>query len=336
MPMTKPEIVSHYLPKTLKTVEVATAFAPSNIALCKYWGKRNAELNLPVNGSLSISLGQLGTTTTIRLSDNDRDSLSLNGKVLSTTTDFWQKTFAFINLFRRNQALPLHVETVNSIPTAAGLASSASGFAALMLAINQFFCLDLPLPVLSAFARLGSGSASRSLYSGFVEWHRGSRDDGMDSYAEPLFSNWQLFRIGIITVSSKEKKINSREGMNRTVKTSMLYKQWQQQAEKNLNTLREAIVTKDFIRVGETAEHNALSMHATMISAYPPVLYWLPETVTIMQKVWALRDNGVPVYLTMDAGPNVKVLFLAEDEAAIRQAFREITIVTPIPKNSGK
>lgn len=331
-PHTKASVIGRYLPAQLQPSTPASAFAPSNIALCKYWGKRTTELNLPINGSLSISLGQLGTNTTLKLAENGADTLSLNGKNLLADNPFYQKVFAFIDLFRRSQNLPICAETQNTIPTAAGLASSASGFAALTLAINDFFNLNLPLPVLSAFARMGSGSASRSVYTGFVEWHKGTQADGMDSHATALNTTWQDFRIGIVQVSSAEKKINSREGMNRTVNTSVLYQQWQTQAERDLSTIRHAIINQDFTHLGEAAEHNALSMHATMISAYPPVLYWQPETIAVMHTVWQLRDKGIAVYLTMDAGPNVKLLFLQQDEATIQSAFDNCTIIAPFGK----
>lgn len=326
---TKASVIGRYLPAELTPKTNANAFAPSNIALCKYWGKRDAELNLPINGSLSISLGQLGTTTTLRTSTNGTDSISLNGKPLSHNDAFYQKVFAFIDVFRRKQNLPIYIETINTIPTAAGLASSASGFAALTLSLDKFFSLNLPLPILSAFARMGSGSASRSIYTGFVEWHKGTKTDGMDSYAEALDTTWQELRIGIVQVSSAKKKINSREGMNHTVNTSLLYKQWPTQAERDLKTIRDAIINKDFTSLGEAAEHNALSMHASMISAYPPVLYWQPESVSIMHKVWQLRANNIPVYFTMDAGPNVKLLFLQKNQAAIAGNFDPLTIIKP-------
>lgn len=326
-PLTKADVIQPYLPKTITARETATAFAPSNIALCKYWGKRNAELNLPINGSLSISLGELGTTTTLNLAETD--SVTLNGKPLDSADSFYQKIFTFINLFRPCANIPIAVNTVNTIPTSAGLASSASGFSALTLAINDFFNLDLPLSVLSAFARMGSGSASRSLYSGFVQWHKGEQADGMDSFAEPIDIIWPEFRIGLVKISTEKKKIDSREGMNRTVKTSNLYKQWPAQAEQDLITLRQAVMAKDFVTLGQTAEHNALSMHATMIATWPAVLYWQPESVATMHAVWALREQGIPVYLTMDAGPNLKLLFTQEHTPSITKTFPDIDIITP-------
>lgn len=329
--LTKRDVIARYLPEQIVVQDSATVFAPSNIALCKYWGKRHTELNLPVNGSLSVSLGDLGTTTTLTRAASD--SLTLNGQALANDEVFVRKVFAFIDLFRGTQDINIAVDTVNSIPTSAGLASSASGFAALTLALNDFFRLDLPLPVLSAFARMGSGSAARSLYHGFVEWHKGEQADGMDSFAEPISTIWQDFRLGLVKISTAEKKINSRDGMNRTVETAQLYQAWPKQAEHDLQKIRHAIAERDFISLGETAEHNALSMHATMIATWPPVLYWQSQSVTTMQTVWALRAQGLPVYFTMDAGPNVKLLFEEENSQAVREAFADITVIAPFSRH---
>lgn len=300
------------------------AFAPSNIALCKYWGKRDVELNLPINASLSISLGELGSRTKITPSDAG-DQVYLNGELQSQDSSFARKVIAFIDLFRRDLEQPVKVETNNNIPTAAGLASSASGFAALMLAINDFYRFDLDHRILSAFARIGSGSASRSIYQGFVEWNKGEQEDGMDSCAEPLAVDWPGFRIGLLKVATGAKKIDSRSGMQRTVESADLYQSWPAQAEKDLNTIKHAIAEQDMGLLGQTAEQNALSMHATMIASWPPLLYWQPESVAAMHRVWELRASGVEIYLTMDAGPNLKLLFEAQNEAVVREAFPELT-----------
>lgn len=326
--LTKADVVERYLPSLLTaSSEPVTCFAPSNIALCKYWGKREKELNLPVNSSLSISLGHLGTQTTLSLADVDQ--VWLNGERLTDDTPFARKVIAFIDLFRRDQAVTLKVDTRNNIPTAAGLASSASGFAALSLAINQFFALDLSDDVLSAFARMGSGSASRSLFQGFVEWERGQQEDGMDSFARPLAARWDTLRIGLVKVATGEKKVDSRSGMTRTLETASLYQAWPAQAARDISRLHSAISDKDFQLLGETAEHNALSMHATMIASWPPLIYWQPDSLAAMQKVWQLREQGIPIYFTMDAGPNLKLLFEAEHEADVLTAFGEIEVVNP-------
>lgn len=325
--LTKSAVINNYLPAKLKAGSSASAYAPSNIALCKYWGKRNLELNLPTNGSLSISLGKLGTTTYIKAADCD--SLSLNQQALDNDSKFARKVFAFVNLFRREQDLPLAISTENTIPTAAGLASSASGFAALMLALDKFFALNLPTNVLSAFARMGSGSACRSLHHGFVKWQAGSSDDGMDSFGEKIDCNWQQFCIGLVKIDTRQKKVNSTQGMLRTLETSQLYRAWPQQASRDLATIHQAILERDFEKLGQTAEHNAMSMHATMISAYPPLLYWQAKSIDAMEKVWQLRADNIPVYFTMDAGPNLKLLFCHQQQSLIEKQFANIEIIRP-------
>ncbi len=301
------------------------AFAPANIALCKYWGKRNAELNLPVNSSLSISLGTLGTRTIIQFAKN-ADRIFLNGK--SAPNAFAARLSAYLDLFREEGTF-FEVRTKNNISTAAGLASSASGFAALVKALDQLMGWEFNARELSMLARVGSGSASRSIYDGFAIWHAGQRADGMDSFAEPLDGAWSGLRIGVLEVSKVRKKVGSTEGMNRTRETSELYEAWPKQAQCDYDELRTAIAAKDFPMFGKTAENNALSMHATMMAAWPPLCYWKPQSVSLMQKVWVAREKGMELYFTMDAGPNLKLLFLKENQAAVRKLFPKIQIVNP-------
>jgi diphosphomevalonate decarboxylase len=291
----------------------ASSFAPVNIALVKYWGKRNSELNLPVTSSLSLSL-PLGTHTSLKA--HSKDLLFLNGKQVDLQTSFAKKLFDFVDLFR-DKKTTLFIETKNDIPTGAGLASSASGFAALTLALNDFFSLQLSPKELSILARLGSGSASRSLFSGFVQWHKGVRDDGLDSYAEPLDARWDDLSIGLWIISDKTKPIDSRQAMQNTVESSPLYKAWPDTVSHDLSVMKEAIKTHNFSLLGRTAEQNALTMHATMLAAYPSIVYFLPESIEAMQKIWQLRKDGLEVYFTMDAGPNIKLLFLEKDRKTL-------------------
>lgn len=328
----KQSVVAEYLPQQISPVKDSmeqAVFAPSNIALCKYWGKRDAELNLPINSSLSVSLAHLGSKTRLSVSASGGDEVWLNGQQLAVDDRFASKVIDFIDLFRRGADHGIKVETENNIPTAAGLASSASGFAALTLAVDQFYGLHLPTQVLSAFARMGSGSASRSLFEGFVEWQMGLREDGMDSFAFPLQSQWSDLRIGLIKVSTGPKAVDSRSGMNRTVDTAHLYQSWPLQAAADLEKLHQAIADKNFTLLGETAEQNALSMHATMIASWPPLLYWQPDSVAAMHSIWQLRASGTEVYFTMDAGPNLKLLYSAADEAAVKQQFPAMEVVCP-------
>jgi diphosphomevalonate decarboxylase len=248
----------------------------------------------------------------------------------SENSAFAKRVSAFLDLFRHlfgNAAF--EVRTENNIPTAAGLASSASGFAALVLALNDLGRWNLDLKSLSMLARLGSGSASRSLFQGFVQWHAGNLSDGTDSFAECLSEKWPAFRIGILELSSAVKSVGSREGMNRTVQTSTLYPSWPNQAEKDLKTIRRAIESRDFHLLGKTAEQNALSMHATMLSAWPPLIYLQSESIVQIHKVQRLRSEGLDVYLTMDAGPNVKLLFLEENEDEVAKVFPSVQIINP-------
>ncbi len=319
--MTRQEFVHQLLKRTsCNPSSRGEAFASANVALCKYWGKRDAELNLPVNSSLSISLGKFGSKTIIQFAEN-ADHIVLNGRPASPV--FSMRLSAYLDLFRRKGVF-FDVRTQNNIPTAAGLASSASGFAALVKALAQLMGWGFSRSELSMLARLGSGSASRSLYDGFAVWHAGQRADGMDSFAEPLSLVWENLRVGILEVSKGSKTVGSTEGMNRTRETSKLYEAWPAQAQCDYDELCIAIARKDFPMFGKTAENNALAMHATMMSAWPPLCYWNPKTIFFMQKVWAAREEGLALYFTMDAGPNLKLLFLEKDVSAVCQEFPDV------------
>ena len=306
----------------------AAAWAPANLALCKYWGKRDARLNLPVTASLSISLGPLGTNTEVRAAPDARDDVSLNDRRLSPADPFCQRLSAFLDLFRP-RGLGFRIATANTMPTGAGVASSASGFAALTLALNDFFGWELDRRRLSILARLGSGSACRSLYDGFVLWRTGRRPDGLDSVAVPLAARWPDLRVGLVLVTAAPKPVSSRAAMAHTVRTAVAYRAWPARAAADLRALRRAIAARDFARFGAVAESNALAMHGLLLDARPPALYWQPGTVAAIRRVWALRADGVPVYLTIDAGPNVKLLFPTGASRAIRRAFPAVRIVSP-------
>ena len=307
-----------------------SAFAPANIALCKYWGKRDAELNLPMNSSVSISLGTLGTNTQITPAAQDR--IVLNGAPVPSESVFFVRLFEFLDLVRRPEETFL-VETENSIPTAAGLASSASGFAAAVMALDDLYGWQLPATHLSILARMGSGSACRSIFEGFVLWNKGEADDGMDSHAQRIPTTWPDLRIGLLILQAEKKPVSSTDGMNRTVATSTLYRSWPIQAKENLAVMMAAIEDHDFNELGETAERNALAMHATMFAAKPPIIYWQPDTIQTIHRVHDLRKNGMNLYLTMDAGPNVKLLFMKNDEDAVKAAFPNLTVCTPFDES---
>ncbi len=315
------------LPDSSNPPVVANAFAPSNIALSKYWGKRDKSRNLPMNSSLSVSLGNLGTST--KISPADHDILIFNNNTVALTEPFAKRLFDFVRYFRQGQHAPLQIDSSNTIPTAAGLASSASGFAALTVALDSAFQTRLPESALSIIARIGSGSASRSLWHGFVRWNRGNSIDGMDSYAQPLAIKWPAFRIAIVTVDSAQKSQSSRDGMNHTVATSPLFSSWPAQAERDCLSIEQALLEQDFVTVGQTAESNALAMHATMSAARPTLNYLKPQSWTVLDSLWRARGDGLNAYATMDAGANVKILYLENDEALIKELFPSATYIAP-------
>ncbi len=300
-----------------------SAYAAANIALCKYWGKRDRDLHLPTTSSLSLSL-PLGTTTSVSFAE--RDAVIFQGKELPADDAFALRITRFLDLIRPQANFGFTVTTNNTIPTAAGLASSASGFAALVLALNKASGWHLPARELSILARLGSGSASRSIFDGFVLWYRGKREDGSDSYAEPLDLSWPELRLGMLVVEHGEKSISSGAAMERTMATSPLYPAWVDGSTGQLQQIHAALQRQDIDALGRAAEANALGMHATMLAATPAISYWTPETMAILQKVWHLRKEGLSLYATLDAGPNVKLIFHARDEEAVSAHFPSLSL----------
>lgn len=329
--MLKQEVINKILPKAAfaKPQASGAAFAPTNIALCKYWGKRNSELNLPCNSSLSLSLGDKGSFTTISFTEVDRDQVFLNGNLQAANTVIATRITEFLNQCWPQRQQFFQIDTTNNIPIAAGVASSASGFAALVKALNQFFNWQLTESSLSILARLGSGSACRSLWPGFVEWSAGTTADGMDSHGYPLTVMWPELRLGLLILASEEKKISSRVAMQQTLETSVFYDHWLIKAASDLGKIKQAIKAQHFTDFGQIAESNALAMHATTLTAWPPICFSLPSTVACMQKIWQLRQQGLAVYFTQDAGPNLQLLFLKKDELEIQNLFPDLQIIKP-------
>mgnify|MGYP000067481088 FL=1 len=299
------------------------AKAHSNIALIKYWGKRDERYVLPMNSSLSLTIECFYTETEVIFDDSLReDYFYLNDELQNKeATD---KISSFLDLFRKSAGIDKKaiVNSKNFVPTAAGLASSASGYAALAAAANIASGLNLERKELSMYARQGSGSAARSIYGGFVEWQRGTSEK--DSYAVPIDdAKWDIGMV-IVIVNSKEKKISSREGMKRTVETSPFYKVWVQSAEDDIKEIKSAIKDRDFEKLGLITERNGLMMHATMLGAVPPISYWEPDSILVMQIVRELRSEGILCYFTMDAGPNVKILCRLSEADKIKERLRQV------------
>ncbi len=300
-----------------------TATANSNIALIKYWGKRNPDLNLPAVGSISITLDGLSTSTSVGFDPAlKQDLLILNGEIADSKTT--NRVSKFLNLIRikANISTFAQVNSSNNFPTAAGLASSASAFAALATAASRAAGLNPENKKLSEWARRGSGSAARSIFGGFVEMHRGQLADGSDAIAEPLADKdfWDL-RLVIAITSEQPKETGSTHGMNLSEKSSPYYPIWVDTAESDLAEMRAALLAKNFEKVGELSEYSCLKMHALAQSGRPGIVYWNGTTVEVIQAVRSIRRKGIPAYFTIDAGPQVKVLCLPEHEEVVRDTL---------------
>ncbi len=288
----------------------ATAIAHPNIALVKYWGKRDGELNIPAVGSISVTLSGLHTKTTVQFDPGlPDDQFELNGSPAAASER--NRVSRFLDLIRKQAGVNwrARVTSENNFPTAAGLASSASGFAALALAASRAAGLRLSPRELSILARRGSGSAARSVFGGFVEMKTGRNPDGSDAYAEQIAppDYWPL-NVLVTIVSVRKKGTGSTQGMNRSALTSPFYEGWIQSSPKDLQEMRAAICNRDFEKLGEVAEHSCLKMHALMFSSRPPLIYWNKTTFELIEAVREMRNNGVPAYFTIDAGPQVKVI----------------------------
>lgn len=303
---------------------VATARAHSNIALAKYWGKRDAGLNIPAVGSLSITLDALHTDTTVAFDAGlAEDELWLDGR-----REPADRVGAVLDLVRARGVVGsrARVTSRNDFPTGAGLASSASGFAALVVAACAAAGVDADPRTLSILARRGSASAARSLFGGYVELHAGTSPDGSDSYAEQVLASeeWPLSVVVAIT-DPGAKAVASTEGMLSTSASSPFYGAWVESAEPELALLRAAISARDFLALGELAEHSCLRLHALMLTTRPALIYWNAATIAAIHAVRELRASGTPVYFTIDAGPQLKALCQPADAAAVAEALASVT-----------
>ncbi|MGV3311110.1 diphosphomevalonate decarboxylase [Streptococcus suis] len=315
--------------------KIGIARAHTNIALIKYWGKRDKQLFLPMNSSLSLTLDAFYTDTKVIFdSDLTADEFYLNG-ILQDSKEIL-KISRFLDLFCEyiGERTFARVESLNFVPTAAGLASSASAFAALTLATATALGLNLSREELSTLARRGSGSSTRSLFGGFVEWDMGT--GSADSMSHPIDdADWDIGMI-VLAVNTGQKKIASREGMDHTVATSPFYQAWVDTAQEDLQAIKQAIVDRDFEQVGQITEHNGMKMHATTLSANPPFTYWSADSLLAQEAVRQVREeSGLSAYMTMDAGPNIKVLCRASQMAelvdGLSQYLPKEKIITSLP-----
>ncbi|KAG0670420.1 diphosphomevalonate decarboxylase [Kluyveromyces marxianus] len=315
------------------TVYSASTTAPVNIATLKYWGKRDKVLNLPTNSSISVTLSQedLRTLTTATTSPEfEKDQLWLNGKEESLGSERTQHCLQDLRQLRReleekDASLPklsewkLHIASENNFPTAAGLASSAAGFAALIKAIAKLYELPQSDSELSKIARKGSGSACRSLFGGYVAWEMGELEDGSDSKAVEIGSldHWPEMKAAILVVSADKKDTPSTSGMQLTVKTSDLFQERiNRVVPKRFIQMKKSIVEKDFPTFAELTMKDSNSFHATCLDSFPPIFYLNDTSKKIIKLCHAINEfyNETVVAYTFDAGPNAVLYYLEHNE----------------------
>jgi diphosphomevalonate decarboxylase len=289
----------------------ATAISCANIALIKYWGNRDPELRIPSTGSISINLDGLFSRTHLIFDPAAfADQLILNGELVQAAA--LQRTSALLERVREMSGLYFRarVESENNFPTGTGIASSASGFAALALAASRAAGLELDEPALSRLARSASGSACRSVPGGFVEWQAGDSDQNSYAFSIAPAGHWDL--VDCIAVVSQTHKSTPSQAGHLLADTSPLQAARVADAPHRLAVCRQAIQQRDFDALAQVVELDSNMMHAVMLTSTPPLFYWLPATLQVIQSVSAWRKGGLPVCYTIDAGPNVHVLCPAD------------------------
>ncbi len=306
----------------------ATAISHPNIAFIKYWGNRDNTLRLPVNGSISMNLDGLFTRTTVSFSSAKTDSLAINSTPV--TGKGLERVSYILDIVREKAGIKdrADVTSENNFPAGAGIASSAAAFAALALAGSKAAGLNLSEPELSVLARRGSGSASRSIPAGFVEWKMGEAES--DSYAFSIapVDHWNLVDC-VAIVSASHKKTGSTEG-HAIAGTSPLQDARVADAPRRLEICRNAILKKDFEAFANIIEHDSDMMHSVMMTSKPPLMYWQSATVEIFHQVREWRASGLPVGYTVDAGANVHVICLGEYAKEVEKRLREIPGVSNV------
>jgi len=307
----------------------ATAVACANIAFVKYWGYAEAAKRLPANPSISLNLDCLSTTTTVALDEGlDQDTLIINGTTARPAAK--ERVSRHLDRLRAlaGTSRRMHVVSRNNFPTGAGMASSASAFAALTVAAAATLDLSLDERTLSSIARLGSGSACRSIPTGFVEWT--VEAGGGDSYAHSIAppDHWALCDC-IAVVSAEHKQVGSIQG-HEAAPTSLLHQARVEQAPARVEICRQTILDRDLATLGREMEEDAIAMHAVAMTARPPVYYWTPDTLRVMRAVVEWRAEGLPVYYTIDAGPNVHCLCEQGHRKTVEQRLRALSGVAQV------
>ena len=306
----------------------------ANIAIVKYWGKKDAEKMIPATSSISLTLNDMFTETEMEfIKDKDiktavekeikngnyKDKFSnmtdlfyLNGELQDKVHT--EKISKVVDLFRENRSQKVKISTTNNMPTAAGLSSSSSGLSAVIKACNELFGKNYAQSELAQISKFGSGSSSRSFFGPIAAW---DKDTG-EIYE--VKTDLKLAMI-VLVLNENKKKISSRNGMELCAKTSTYFDEWVKQSEIDFINMKKYLAENDFEKVGTLTEENALRMHKTTETANPPFTYFNEKTYEAMDFVKNLRNNGEKCYFTMDAGPNVKVLCLEEDLEKLAEIF---------------
>jgi len=308
----------------------ATARALANIAFIKYWGNSDHDLRLPVNPSLSMNLHGLYTETTVLWDDSLlEDMLVLNGKIENGAA--LERVSIHLNHIRQrcNLTAKANVVSANNFPMGAGIASSASAFAALTLAAVRAAQVKISERELTILARLGSGSAARSIPSGFVEWHVADnhRDSFAESFAAP--NHWDIMDV-IAIISERHKQTGSTAG-HRSAETSILQQARVHNCQERYTICRRAILDRDFTSFAAVVEHDSNLMHAVMMTSHPPLFYWEPATLTIMKHVRQWREQeGLQVCYTLDAGANVHCICVRNDADTVKERLLTLSDVSDV------
>lgn len=294
----------------------AKARAQPNIAVIKYWGKRDIDRNLPAVGSISITLSDLYSNMAVEVDTTLReDVLLVNG---DESRSMLARVSSCVDNVAGSDRPFVKISSDSNFPIAAGLASSASAFAALVVACDAAFDLKKPHEELVNLAGRTSGSAARSLLGGFVELE--NRDDEVVVTNLLEADDWPL-RVIVAITAPGPKPVSSGDAMEVSRKTSPFYDRWVEQQAEDIAEARTAIQDRDLKRLGVIAEHNCLKMHSVMWGSRPPMIYWNSATIACMQTVRDLQSQGIAVFFTIDAGPQLKAICAAEEEAKVRDAM---------------
>lgn len=310
----------------------STAKASSDTALIKYWGKKNEELRIPENDSISIVLDGLDTVTTVEFDEHfTQDEVMLDEAKIGSSSVEYKRVVKQLDRLRKKagkNGLFAKVVSKNSFPRATGLSSSGSGMAALTFAAAKALGLELTQKELSIFSRLASGTACRCAVGGFAHWMGG--DTSETSFSKTIFdkNHWDI-RDVIVVVSDQKKKITSTQG-HKSAQSSSLFKPRQKGINQKIKDLKKYIAEKDFKKFGELVEADCLEFHSVLLTSKPPLVLWQPGTIQVINEVQQMREEGIECYFTINTGFNVHALTLPEYEAEVKKRLERLSLVKSI------